>query len=85
LLRCERQHVGEFRGQHPFWLAGPVPGGRLDPEQDGRIACLIVLQLGAELVAVGRCHPVVVVTGEDKRRRIASALVRAESGSSSQR
>jgi hypothetical protein len=76
VLGCESQHVGVLGGEHPLGLAGPVPGRCLDPEQDGRVACLVVLELGAELVAVGRCHPVVVVTGEDQRRRIRGACDR---------
>jgi hypothetical protein len=43
VLCCERQHVGKFCGQHPLRLAEPVPGRGLDPEQGGRIACLVVL------------------------------------------
>jgi hypothetical protein len=43
VLRCKRQHVGKFCGQHPLRLAEAVPGRGLDPEQDGRVARLVVL------------------------------------------
>ena len=63
-------NVGRFVDQLGNWLAEPVAGASVDPEQCWTGVTNSLLQLGHELVRVKGNHPVVAVAGRDQSRGI---------------
>src|SRR6185437_4290659 len=74
-LRRKGPLIGNVLDLHGNGFASPVPGPRLDADQDRIAAHLHCLQRSGEFVAVPWRHAIVMIGGGNERWWIADALL----------